>query len=302
MGLLEEVSQMASETDVPIARLLLKCTQLAHELEHELLMTWAVHELEGFPDDAVPDYRKTVASPYAMVTNGFRTEELSIPLAIIPQEFHESATNRAITQSASSLESIDDSTTNILPLNNAYKRIVEAHVKGYQCAEAYSKIPPGAMTGILTAIRSRVMQFTFSIKRDYPEFASDPEVAALPPTPVLNHYYNVLVGQGSAVSFGSGTALVRNDVRQIVAGDFDSLAKYFSSQGVEQEDIDELREIVTGSRAADLNDEDSRIGRWASAVAGKVSKGSKAIATTAARELILLSIRYYFGEVTTWKP
>jgi hypothetical protein len=84
----------------------------------------------------------------------------------------------------------------------------------------------------------------------------------------------------------------------VIAGDLDSLKSYFRAQGVEPEDLDELDDVVSGYDPEDLNNEQSPIRRWIDIVAGKVSVGGKELAKTAARELTLLSVRYYFGDVT----
>jgi len=285
----------------------MKCLVLADQLGNELLMSWALLELNGFPaPQELPDYRILHSHSEADVTNGVRYERLVVPTDAFPEQLRDAASVARIAQGVGSLQSLNRRETLRLSWPDSLKRYFEENLlaseyepNSYRVRDAWVVVSLGMIDGVLSAIRGRVLQFVFQVRKDHPEYDESPTSSNAPTNSQVNHYTNlILMGTGSTASFGTGSLFVSNIEQQIVAGDLASLKAFLGSQGVGEHDLDALEKVVADTAPEDLGDEQSAIRRWIDRAGDTVSAGGKDLVKTAARELILLSVRYYFGQST----
>jgi hypothetical protein len=301
--LLQEIRDLAADPTVPLETVLLRCMVLADTLSDETLIHWVGQELDGYrkPSD-LPDYRIAHGQAWADVTNGVRYEKIVVADFALPPEAPADAYQRLntvyFTDGVRELEVIQGRDDIRKTLDSDLVRYLDQNLKvaiGYWTHNAYIPIPPGAVAGVLGTIRSRVLQYVFRLRKDYPEFDKNDSAVNIPSPTQLNQVFQIAIAQGSAVAIGGGSAYAQNIRQQIVAGDLESLRTYLRKQGVEQEDLDELEVVVAESTPADLNNEQSRIHRWIGNVAEKVNPAGKEIAKTATKELLKVAISYFFG-------
>jgi hypothetical protein len=304
MGLLLEIRDLAADDTVPLERVLLRCMVLADALGDENLMQWVAQELNGYAKRGeLPDYRIGHGQARASVTNGVRYEQIVIAGIQLPPEATEDDYIRLnaiyFTDGVRELEANQQRSDLVQTLDTDLERMVEQNLRGasgYWIRDAYKPIPPGAMAGVLGSIRSRVLQYIFRLRKDYPELDQNEPTANAPSPAALSQIFQVAIGQGSAVAIGGGSAYAQNIGQQIVPGNLESLTTYLQDQGIEHPQLTELEAVIVESSAADLDDEQSGLRKWIGEVAEKASAGGKELAKTATKELLQVAIRYYFGE------
>jgi hypothetical protein len=57
MTLLEQIQNEAVDAKSDLATVLRKCRVLAARLKHKEFTNWIKHELDGYPEDGIPEYR-----------------------------------------------------------------------------------------------------------------------------------------------------------------------------------------------------------------------------------------------------
>ena len=269
-------------------------------------MHWVSQELDGYTSSSdLPDYRIVSGNARADLTNGVRYETLDVTNIALPSGTPEHAWDRLrriyFTDAVKESEAIQGRDDLVRTLDHDLKHYIEQNARaasGYWVRSAYIPIAPGAVAGLLSSIRSRLLQYVFRLRKDFPEFDQQPTSSHAPSAAQLGQVFQVTIGQGSAVTFGSGSAHAQSIIQQVIAGDLDSLKKYLQEMGVEQTDLEALDAVIVEVQPADLDEEQSAIRRWIANVAEKAGAGGKELAKTATRELILLSVRYFFGGVT----
>lgn len=168
----------------------------------------------------------------------------------------------------------------------------------WDITSAWFSVSAAAVRGILSTIRTRIVEFTLNIDEELLELdkgtaTSDPVLQA-----AASHIFNLtIMGTGNVLDLG-GSDVVQNIQQQVNVGDLDSLKAFLSEHGLEKQELDELDSAIENSTLADLNDEQSRLRRWVDKAAKAMGKGGSKLLQKAVEDVVLLSLHYYFGDAT----
>lgn len=306
MSLLTQIRDLAADNTVPLETVLLKCMVLADILGDETLMHWLAQELDGYKRRSdVPDYRIVGGQAEAKLTNGFRYETVDISRIALskdaPKDSYDRLNTIYFTDGVKELEVIQGRDDLVRALDGNLKYFIEENTRaagGYRVREAYIPIAPGAVAGVLSSIRSRVLQYVFRLRKEYPEFDEHPTSSNAPSQAALTQLFQFTIGQGSAVAFGGGSAFAQSIGQQVIAENLESLKMYLGNLGVEDADLRALDAVLVEAKPEDLDDARSPVRRWIETVVEKASAGGKEIAKTATREIIQAAVKYFFGIAT----
>ena len=303
MPLLEEIREGAVDTSTDLAQVLRRCMILAYRLGHEPFHEWVNQELNGYNGrDKIPDYRIAPAGIKVNAANSrFRVTNQAVHAGFFPVELHDAAQYFYCTQGVAELETLQDRDNIRFSLPAAVYGYIVNHLidDNFGLTGAHHEVSPMVVRRVLSAVRNRIVEFTLSIEAEGRNI-DEAAVGSSPiPTEKVDQKFQVIImGKGHAINLGGGSSLVQNIEQQVVAGDVESLKRYLRGQGVGEEDLAELDEVLDGSTVEDVDNEQNRLRRWADKVASKASQGASELAKTATREAILLTVRYYFGEAT----
>ena len=154
---------------------------------------------------------------------------------------------------------------------------------------------PIAIRGVLSAIRNRIVDFVLSIEAEQPlASASSDAVEQIAPEAVAQRFQVIIMGSGHAINLG-GAGVVQNIEQQVIAGNLPSLKAFLRELGIARDDLDELDAVVAEAKPSDLTTEQSRIRRWIKTATDKASAGGTELVKAAAREVVLLAVRYSSG-------
>jgi hypothetical protein len=164
---------------------------------------------------------------------------------------------------------------------------------------AWYDVSGEALLGLLSTIRTRIVEFTLELDDAFPNLEEGIRDSQSVVEAKVSHIFNVtIMGTGNVINLGGGSGIAQNIQQQVNVGDYPSLQAFLREHGVETADLDELDAIIPDARSNDLDNDRSRLRQWVDKVTQSLSGGSRKLVQEAVKELVLLSIRYYFGEVT----
>jgi hypothetical protein len=151
---------------------------LADDLEYEPMREWVDRELSGYTDsDDVPDYR--ISRSHLVGTliegNGYVTG-FSVPDHLLDSEIQELVTTIRIFDGVGKLITLPDNGELVQGLVNVSQlegminaALRKTHGPFVGMRSITLPIPPGTLTGVLSAVRQRLLKLLIDLNRLFPE-------------------------------------------------------------------------------------------------------------------------------------
>jgi AbiTii len=297
--LLNDLVSLATDDKQPITTLLRKCIVLAYQLKNDRLKIWANEELNGYTSiDNLPEYRTISAAATGLfVGPGWARLEQGIPSAALKEKHRRYAEVVYIAQPVSTLEDTAKSTSGSslsFPWNaNLVAHYRESLIIGWQLHSAQQTVTKSVIAGILDTVRTRVLNMTLEIQSELGE--TDENLKEITPeeskkvdqTIVANIY-----GGNVYVSAGQSTMTATTVQQQnIVAGDWEHLAKVLKGSGVSEAELTQLSAAVE----TDGQTMGSKVKGWIQKAAPKVLSGGVKIGAEVGQKLLLEYLKQYLG-------
>jgi len=183
MDSLEQIKEGAVGNEMPLDEVLRRCLILASTLRHEPLKEWARSELNGYLSvDNIPSYRSLNVQIYFNAVS-FRTIATSqpVPPGTFPPELAAKATTIRLPNPVAEIEgwATDEGAKLSVP-RDIYDHLASVmSEREWEITSAWYSATSGAVRGILSTIRTRIVEFALSIEDELPNFdsrtlASDP--------------------------------------------------------------------------------------------------------------------------------
>lgn len=169
-------------------------------------------------------------------------------------------------------------------------------MQGYYLISAWQEIPTSAIVGMLDTVRTSVLNMALEIKSEIGETDADlkkitPQDAKKVDQTVTTYIY------GGNVNISTGESAVNTVTIQqqlnIVAGDWEHLARVLRSSGVSEPELHELSEAVK----QDGRTLGSKVKDWITKIAPKVLSGGVKIGAAVGQTLLLEYLKQYCGLV-----
>lgn len=299
--LLDDIIELATDNKQPITTLLRKCIVLAHQLKNERLKVWANKELNGYdPDDNLPAYRvlTTLARGNFSGYGGRQLRGWQIPAAVLEEEHRKWALETSLIHPVSTYEELSTGDGDIQsPWNPDLVLYYQQRIplQGYALISAWQEIPKGGIVALLDTIRTRVLNMALEIKSEIGETDADlkkmtPQDARRVDQTVVNNIYggNVYVATGESTM---NATTLQHQQQNIVAGDWDHLAKVLRSSGISEPELKELSKAAK----ADGKTMGARVKGWIEKTAPKVLSGGVKVGLAVGQSLLLEYLKQYYG-------
>ncbi len=301
--LLDEIIELATDNRQSITTLLRKCLVLAHQLKNERLRIWANEELNGYDSaDNLPEYRIVPAGATGLfVGPGWARFQQGIASVALDEKHRKFAESVEVAQSIGTLEHIltsapDSSSQISFQWNdNLVLLYRDKLMSGWQLWSAHQTVPESAIAGILDTVRTRVLNMALEIRSEIGDKDEDlkkitPEESKKVDQTVVNNIFggNVYVSAGQSTMTAT---TVQQQQQNIVAGDWEHLAKVLRSAGVSEPEIAELSTAIK----EDGQKVGSKVRDWVKTAAPKVLSGGVKIGATVGQTLLLEYLKQYFG-------
>lgn len=299
--LLNDIIDLATDDKQPLTTLLRKCIVLAHQLKNDRLKIWANEELNGYNSkDSLPKYRIVSAAATGLfVGSGWSRFQQDIPSAALEKEHRKLAEVVYVAQPVSTFEDTLKSGSDS-GLSFPWNANLVAHyrnklLRGWQLHSAHQMVDNSVFAGILDTVRTRVLNMALEIQSDVGEKYEDlkemtPEESKRVDKTIVNNIF------GGNVYFSTGQSTmtattVQQQQQNIVAGDWEHLAKVLQSAGISETELTELSTAVE----TDGKKMGAKVKGWIEKTAPKVLRGGVKVGVTVGQSLLLEYLKQYYG-------
>lgn len=296
--LLKDLIDLSADDKQPITTLLRKCIILAHQLKNDRLKTWANEELNGYDtNESLPKYRVVPAAATGLFVGiGWARMQQGIPSFALKKEHRDFAEKVFIGQPVGAIEdSIKSGSSS--GLNYPWNANLVAHyqdnlMSDWQLHSAYQSVPKSVLAGILDTVRTRVLNMALEIQSDVGERDEDlkeitPEESKKVDQTIVNNIY----GGNVFLSAGQSTMTATSVQQNIVAGDWEHLAKVLQGAGISEPELAELSK----ANEADGKTMGAKVKGWIQKAAPQVLSGGVKVGVEVGKSLLLEYLKQYYG-------
>lgn len=259
MSLLDRVIDGASDDTVSTGNLLRQVITLGRRMKSDDLVTWAMSELNGYPETSLSDlpaYRGPLLVPVEVFASGYfqSSKKYFINKEDFPDEneFRKWQFHTWLYQPMAELERLaaaDVDPGQAWP-NQAlavYIALCEQnrapHYADYNPLSVRKIIPRTMLHGIIDSVRTRALLFALDVQAEFPNAGEPngpttdtPKVREAVTFNINNHIY------GGTNTVANGENITQNV--QIKQGDTEALLSFFKNQGLDDAGQAELRSVI----------------------------------------------------------
>ena len=299
--LLDDIVELATDNKQPITTLLRKCIVLAHQLKNERLKTWANEELNGYSSiDKLPEYRTLPAAATGLfIGPGWARFQQGIPSAVLEKHHRKFAEIVYVAQPVGTLEdtlrSGSESNLSFPWSANLVAYYQDKLQSGWQLFSAHQTVPKSTIAGIIDTVRTRVLNMALEIQSEVGEKDEDlkqitAEESKMVDQTIVNNIYggNVYLSSGSSTMTAT---TIQQQQQNIIAGDWEHLAKVLRSAGISEHELNELSTAVKG----DGKTMGARVKDWIEKTAPKVLSSGVKVGVAVGQSLLLEYLKQYYG-------
>lgn len=300
MSLLREIQSAATDNAVPLETLLRKCRILASRLKHDEFKDWVQSELDGYRNGKeLPDYRMMHGNCFGHFGGAFGSglRNAPIPNSCIPEEFREMLTTIQMRDGVGALEFLLKSEGENLQFPWPAETSMLFGAKIYErvhLMQAWLAVPKTFVAGILSTVRTRVLNFALEIEVQNPDAGEAPANSTPIAQANVSQIFNTYV-YGNAANVSSGNGNSQSAQFTINKGDLKSLEKSLTSQGVEKEDVAELKTAIKSDAPPSGDSFGPKVSSWIGKMVMKAADGTWKVGTAVAANLLSTAIKSYYG-------
>lgn len=309
MILLDEIVALLSDENGSLNQALLKTKVLLHKLGQQELTGWVNDELNGYGEGKeVPQYRVVRAKVIGNLSNlGWRYSNALLPIRHLPEHVQEFLETEKLRHALSVLERFANKQTGKLvhqipPEYNA--SLGESLENGYWVEAAWGQIESSQVMQVVTAVRSRLLDFILELQGKLGDDVSDESIKAEASKIDMPAMFAHSIF-GSNTTFGDHTTFVlghgnsQQVTNSIIKGDFNVLAGELKKYGVEGQDVTALQAAIETDMDAPEHAE-KRFGpavkKWMHGMMGKAIDLSWQVEINVAGGLLSNALQaYYFS-------
>jgi hypothetical protein len=310
MKLISDIINELVNSQISLQGPFLKTKVLASKIKNETLLNWINKELNGYEDrDSIPDYRKHSCLLVGSWMNGIalnynQGNNFQFPTSGYGKKMDEILGTMVFPHGISALEELSKGDSKVLhiPLSLDFLQIITNRMQKignpYMTVTSASKqISSSIVVDILASMRSNLLDFMLMLDDEFGGITdinklSEQKSINEKVTSIMNQTIINANGDGNVVTTGNNNS-ISNTVKK---GQFETLQKVLRENGVEQLDINELKEAVeTEQTSEEASKPDSKVNQWVKKMLGKAVDGSWQIGLGAAGQLLGDAIKAYLG-------
>src|SRR5690606_12822910 len=312
--LLQEVIDDLVNTEKSLSAPLMKLNYFGRLVKNQELIDYTQNELNGYRNqDNIPDYRRTIGTLFIDMQMYIHRYSGQLPVSMLEEPYRDALKYvyvregiAAIEKLAREAESGDSDGQIMTQLPMEMLHILQAPARKLYKSDARVDVIGARLVGnasivveIPNAIRTRLLEFTMSLAE---MFGHDIEIESFNKKAEINnqtiiHQMNTTInnsGDGNVINTGNQNQIENNVT--LYKGDIERLQKELAKQGIEENDIIEISQIVQEEQP-DL--ETGRLGvksnGWISKIINKSLNGIGKIATGVSANLLATLVKQYYG-------
>lgn len=276
-NLVVEIKREAISGNKSVLPLLRKCQVLASLLKNVDLKHWVACELNGYKGvKDLPNYRIVRVENVGNFAGAFGSSlsNAPIPLAGLGAENAKSLSRSCFMDGIGSIEGLlaadkDDRLAEVWPADFIAAHASKFYV-GYNLIQAYKMISRSDVSGMIEAIRNKVLEFVLEFQERLPDLMDD-SVSAEENKSVVQKIVNTyILGDGNRVATGCG--IVEQNVINFEKGNWAYLEGVLKQLKVAQEDIVALKGILNKDPPKSKLKLGDRLNGWLGGIAAKAAQ------------------------------
>jgi hypothetical protein len=292
--LLEEIIEGASGT-MPLATLLRKCLTLVTRLKSQSAIEWIKWELGGYPQQGaeLPDYRKlSLVIKANLIDLMMKADGWTVPPEYLGKDA-QAWTSYDCRDGIAAIEHLIESNTPTIHLRmrNLHAFLVSKNITDMEIVSAWGELSSSRLKHILDTVRTRVLEFALELEEMYPDASAVKSATPADSKAVDQIFINHIYGPANVV----GTASQSNIVLNVTKGDFASLERVLSEQGISSSDIRTLKAALDAEPTPPAKGFGPRVAAWIGSIMKKTAEGALKAAGTEGVGLIMKAIGSYYG-------
>jgi len=171
---IDDVIQDLIDDQSNLESTLLKCQVLAYKLKNEKFKTWVNWEMNGYPDQSnIPEYRciPCGVKGHMFMDLGFggskQLPDTVLPIQYLEEEYQKNVSQQKFGERISQLQEFAKSQEGLIgELPHSFLQRISRFTGHFEVIKARKIIPPGAVTGIISSIKSKLMTFLLELKEE----------------------------------------------------------------------------------------------------------------------------------------
>lgn len=287
-----ELQRLASEKSQDVDDLLRKALIVATKLNIEDFRQWVNRELHGYEDRAdVPKYRHVRA-----VIQAYNPAQGRLIPYYLPEDVADLLCNVHVTQPLGTLAELERSessyfTITLMPAEE--QALLE--MQGEFPMQPVRTVPRMAAIRIIDAIRTTILQWALQLEKEGitgagMSFSQDEMQKAASSTTVHIANFQGILGNVSESEVSQHLQMT------VSLGDFDSLRCLLQSKGVNDADLEELKEAIrSDAQPEEPGKFGDKVSVWIGKMTTKAASGAWKIGVAVAGNLLANSIAKYYG-------
>ena len=312
---LQEVIDDLVNSDKSLTSALMKLNYFGRLIKNDELIHYTNNELNGYrgKEEEIPEYRKTIATLYIEMQAYQTHHSGQLPISMLDEPYRSALQFVSVREGISAVEKLANETgkgasagqiATALPmemlhiLHEPARKLYKTNVR-LDVISATLSGNSNIVVEIPNAIRTKLLEFVMLIaeKFDYDiEIESFNKQSETNNQIIIHQMSNIInnTGDGNIINTGDKNQ-IENNV-SLYKGDTTRLQDELRKQGIEEEDIAEITEIVQNEQS---NAETGRLGEkangWISKIINKSLNGIGKIATGISVNLLATLVKGYYG-------
>jgi len=261
----EEIIELLSREQPKVETALTKTMILLYRIGEDQLAGWVTAEINGYTGkDEVPSYRVIPTRGLATVTDGMtvRWNDIPIPINHLPSDMKEGLRNTKFGHGVAALEEFASAGEDRLSkplLPEFYGLLAKGLQKGLFIETAHVEIGKSQVIGILSQIKSRLLDFVLQLSSRMPDDLSEKDAKSRSKEiDAAGLFQSAIFGDNATIIVGSHNTQTASNISMKV-GDFESLAAYLKGNKVADQDIAALKKAIDADGAS-VNHNDRQAG------------------------------------------
>ena len=311
--ILQEVIDDLINPEKSLVGPLMKLNYFGRLTKNEELIDFTTKEINGYKFDYtnIPAYRKAIGTLIVDAQVYEERHNLELPVSMLVEPLNENLRYVDIREGISVIEKMekkmneDDKASAYRPIPMEILRFIEPSLRKLYKSEgridavgAKLKFNENIILEIQNYIRTKLLEFVMQIADN---FGYDIEIESFNKEQInnktINNIMNTVIntsGDGNVVNTGNQNKIHSNVT--IEKGDLEKLTTELKKQGVDDNDIIEIADIVqTESSSSDENKLGEKANNWILKVIEKSLKGIGSIATGVSSNILSTLIKGYYG-------
>ena len=312
--LLQEVIDDLVNTDKSLSAALMKLNYFGKLIKNQELITYTNNELNGYkPDDDIPEYRKTIATLSIDIQTGpGNNYTVQLPISMLDDPYRHDLKFISVTEGIAAIEKLSrevekgDSEDQVaIPLPIEKLHILQKPARKLYKSPMRVDVVAARMLGnsnivveVPNAIRTKLLDFVMSLAETFGHnigletFKSKGDIN----NQTIIHQMNTTInnsGDGNVINTGNKNQI--HNEANIYKGNSERLKKELKKQGIDEDDISEVLEIVTKEKPKENGLLGENANSWISKIINKTLNGIGKISTGVSANMLATLIKEYYG-------